>query len=153
VKTIDKIMVAVDFSDYSLPLVRYAADLARDVGAAMLLTNVINQRDVDMMKKVADEYPAFSVSHHLEEYRKDRQVKFEQLIDVADCTGLTVKTSIRIGVPFQELLEEIAQKKPDLLVMATKGRTNLIDALIGSCAQKMFRRSPIPLLSIRNSRD
>lgn len=148
--TINQIMVAIDFSDYSLPLVRYAAELAGDVGATLLLTNVINQRDVDMMKKVADEYPAFPLTQYLEEYRMDRQEHFKQLIDTAGCSGLTVKTSIRIGVPYKELLEEIAQKKPDLLVMATKGRSNLIDTLVGSCAQKMFRRSPIPLLSLRN---
>jgi nucleotide-binding universal stress UspA family protein len=147
-KTIDKIMVAVDFSEYSLPAVQYAAGLAREVGAELLLANVINQRDVDMLKKIANEVPAFSFENHLEETRHDREAHFENLIAAA-CGNLPVKTSIRIGVPYQELLAVIAAKKPDLLVMAVKGRSNLVDTIVGSCARKMFRHCPIPLLSIR----
>ena len=148
-KTINKIMVAVDFSDYSLPAARYAARLAEDVKADLLLVNVINQRDVNILKKIADEAPTFSFDAYLEETRKDREEGFQRLIKDAGCGGTAVKTVIRIGVPYQELLEVIKTKKPDLLIMAIKGRSNLVNTIVGSCAQKMFRRSPIPVLSIR----
>jgi nucleotide-binding universal stress UspA family protein len=149
--TIDKIMVAVDFSDYTLPAVRYATRLARDLKAELLLVNVINQRDVDMTKKVAQQVPAFSFEDYLKERRQDRAEGFEQLIRDAGAEDLPVKTSIRIGIPYQELLAVIKAKQPDLLVMAVKGRGNLVDTIVGSCAQKMFRRSPIPVLSIRGT--
>ena len=149
-KTLNKIMVAVDFSEYSLSAVHYAVHLAEDVGADLLLVNVINQRDLDMMKKVAKEAPKFSFETHLEEMRKDREDGFQQLIKDAGGEGVKVRSVLRIGVPYQELLNVIEDKKPDLLIMATKGRSNLVDTIIGSCAQKMFRRSPIPVLSIRS---
>lgn len=148
-KPISEIMVAVDFSGYSLPAVKYAADLARNLKAELLLVNVINQRDVDMMKRVAEQAPTFSFENYLEETRQDRKDRFDQLIETAGCKDMPVKTSIRIGVPYKELLAVIEAKKPDLLVMAIKGRSNLLDTIVGSCAQKMFRRSPIPVLSIR----
>jgi len=149
-KTLNKIMVAVDFSDYSLSAVHYAAHLAEDAGAALLLVNVINQRDLNMMKKVANEVPAFSFENYLEEMRKDREEGLQQMLKEAVRDRTVAKTIIRIGIPYQELLNVIEDKKPDLLIMATKGRSNLVDTIIGSCAQKMFRRSPIPVLSIRS---
>lgn len=151
-KTVNKIMVAVDFSDFSLPSVQYAAHLARDLGAELLLVNVYNQRDIDMLKRVSAEHPKFSYEKHLEENITDRKQRLGELIERSDCNKLGIKTGTSIckGVPHVELLEEIKSQKADLLVMGTKGRSNLVDTIIGSCAQKMFRRCPIPVLSIRS---
>lgn len=151
-KTVNKIMVAVDFSDHSLAAVQYAASLAADVGAKLLLVNVINQRDVYMMDKVAARFPAFSTEKYLKETRQEREKTFREYIAASDCDQIDVKTRILTGVPCEELLKEIEEQKTDLLVMAATGRSNLVDTIIGSCANKMFRRSPIPVLSIRGQK-
>ena len=151
-KTVNKIMVAVDFSDYSLPSVKYAAQLARDVQAELLLVNVYNQREINMLKVISAEQPSFSFEKHLEENLVDRRERLTALIEQSGCRnyGVKVQTVVCTGVPHVELLNEIDARKADLLVMGTKGRSNLMDTIIGSCAQKMFRRSPIPVLSIRS---
>jgi nucleotide-binding universal stress UspA family protein len=74
-------------------------------------------------------------------------------VDQADAGTMTLDRSVRVGIPYHELLAAIAQDRPDLLVMGTKGRSNLADTILGSCAQKMFRRCPIPLLSMRPSEE
>ena len=144
-----QILVAVDFSDYSLPSINYAAQLARKLGTGLLLVNAINRRDVDTMRSVASAYPGFVVETYLEEIQKDRKELFQKLIEGADCKGLAVETEIRVGIPFEVLLDVIAERQPEMLVMATKGRTNLADTIVGSCAQKIFRRCPIPLMVLR----
>ena len=150
-KTVNKIMVAVDFSDYSMPSVQYAAHLASDVGAELMLVNVYNQREINILKKISIEQPNFSFEKYLEENIVDRQQRLAALIQESDCKKLGIKTGTLVckGVPYLALLKEIESQKPDLLVMGTKGRSNLVDTIIGSCALKMFRRSPIPVLSIR----
>ena len=53
-KDIRNIMVAVDFSPISQHLVGYAWALGQKINAAIDLVNVINQRDVEALSKVAD---------------------------------------------------------------------------------------------------
>jgi len=142
-------MVAIDFSDLLLNAAQYAARLAKDVAAKLLLTNVYNQRNIDMLSKVVLEVPEFPVKKYVDENVKDRKERLEDLAKKINSDNLDVETNVRIGVPYEALLQEIEEKKPDLLVMGTKGRSNLVDTIIGSCGQKLFRRSPIPLLSLR----
>ena len=147
--TINKIMVAIDFSDYAVAAADYAAKLADDTGAALLFTNVYNQRDIEMMNNVATRVPEFSVKKYTIENVKERKVRLHDLAKKLMHGNQLAETHVRIGVPYEALLQEIKEKKPDLLVMGAKGRSNVVDMILGSCAQKMFRHSPIPLLSIR----
>ncbi len=43
-KTINKIMVAIDFSKDSLAAAAYAAKLAKDVGAKLMFTHIYNTK-------------------------------------------------------------------------------------------------------------
>lgn len=149
-KTINKIMVAVDFSEYSLAAAEYAARLAKDTGAALLFTNIYDIKDVDMVNMVATMVPEFSVKKFADEHLQEHKEQLQELAKKLIQDNLMAETHVRAGVPYEALLQEIAEKKPDLLVMGAKGRTNVVDMILGSCAQKMFRHCPIPLLSIRH---
>ena len=142
-------MVAVDFSEHSLKAAQYAAGLAKDLDAKLVLVNVLNQRDIDVMNEVSLRVPEISVKKQADENIAERLSQLEDLSKQIGAGKLDIQTSISIGIPYDVLMQEIEEKKPDLLVMGAKGRSNVVDMLIGSCAQKMFRSSPIPLLSIR----
>ncbi len=148
-KKMNKILVAIDFSDHSILAAKYAVDLAKDVSAALVFSNILNQRDIDMANKAALRTAEFSAKKFIDETLINRRTRLEALVQELDTGDLDIDISISIGVPYKALLNDIELKKPDLLVMGTKGKSSLVDMIIGSCAQKMFRRSPIPLLSIR----
>jgi nucleotide-binding universal stress UspA family protein len=142
-------MAAVDLSKYSSPTARYASQLAKALNAELLFVNVINQRDIDTVQRIMASYETFKLDQFIRERVRARYEEVTELIEQCDAGGPNVQTIIRIGVPYQQLLEVIQEEKPDLLVMATKGRSDLVDVVMGSCARIMHRRSPVPVLSVR----
>jgi len=149
VDIIKTIMVAVDVSDYSLPSLLYARGLAEALDAKLLVVSVINERDIRAVNKAVESYDAGLCQRLIEEKWSDRRTWLDQLVEQAAAHSFTAAKLVRMGIPYSVLLEVIEEEHPDLLVMGTKGRSNLADTIVGSCAQKMFRRCPIPLLSTR----
>jgi len=150
--TIHTIMVAVDLSKYSLPTAQYASKLAHDLAADLLFVNVINQRDIDAVQSIATANSSFPFEQYVNDRMQERRDKIDELIQACRDYPNPTRTIVRIGMPYTELLRVIDEETPDLLVMATKGRTDLVDVVMGSCARSMYRRSPIPLLSLRGDR-
>jgi nucleotide-binding universal stress UspA family protein len=148
-KKVNKILVACDLSNYSIQAVEYAADMAESVDAELVIVNVINQRDLEMVEKVSQHTDKITVSTYIRETRENRSEEIAKVLAASNRDPASYRTVFRTGVPFREILAAIEEEKADLLVMGTKGRTDLEDVLFGTTAQKMFRRCPIPLLSIR----
>lgn len=146
------IMVALDLSRYALPTAQYAGRLARDLDADLLFVSVINQRDIDAVQSVATTYDTFPFEQFVDDRKKERHGRLQEMASSCDLDPARVRTIVKIGIPFQKLLEVIDEEKPDLLIMATKGRSDMVDVVMGSCARSMYRRCPIPLLSIRGDK-
>jgi nucleotide-binding universal stress UspA family protein len=144
-----KIMVAVDFSEYSPKIMEYAGRLAEDLGAELVFVNVINQRDVDMVKHVTMYTDKISVKDYVDGLKEDRTENMQKLLKETSCNRIPNLFLIKKGVPFVELVETAEEEKVDMVVMGTKGRGNIAGILFGSQAEKMFRHCPVPLLSIR----
>jgi len=146
---IKKIMVAVDFSEYSPQVVDYAGRLAEDLAAELIFVNVINKRDVDMVKQVAVYTDQISVKSYVDGLKQDRTQALQKLLEEKNCTRIPNRFLIKTGTPFEELVRTAKDEKVDLVVMGTKGHGNIAGILFGSQAEKMFRHCPVPLLSIR----
>jgi nucleotide-binding universal stress UspA family protein len=131
-------------------VLQFAVDLARELKAQLVVVNVLNQRDVQAIEMVQlREFPGPSVSQFVEAVTAERINLFEKLLAKAGAASVGAKKLIKVGVPFKEILNTVDQEQADLLIMGTKGRGNVADALFGSTAEKVFRRCPIPLVSVR----
>lgn len=150
-KPIDKLLVAIDFSDHSLPSLAYAARLAHALKARLILASILNERDVKTIHTTLAGYDPDLVQQTVEDRLAERKSRLSELAAAAEADTLVMKAIVRVDVPHQGLLHIIAEENPDLLILGTKGRGALADTIVGSCAQKLFRRCPIPLLSLRQA--
>lgn len=143
-----KIMAAVDLSEYSPAIVRYSVWLSMQLNAELVIVNVINQRDLDMVQRAMVVYEAFSYPEYLSGQEQDRELQMQDLMAKVSLGSVNCRYLVQAGIPYRELLAAIESEKPQLMVVGTKGRSNLVDVVVGSTARKMYRHSPIPLVSI-----
>jgi nucleotide-binding universal stress UspA family protein len=129
--------------------VDYAARLAEDLTAELIFVNVINQRDINMVKQVTMYTDQISVKSYVDGLKQDRTEEMQKLVEEKNCTRIPNRFIIKTGTPFEELIRAADQEKAGMVVMGTKGRGNIAGILLGSQAEKMFRHCPVPLLSIR----
>jgi nucleotide-binding universal stress UspA family protein len=146
---IKKIMVAVDFSEFTNKITNHAGRLAEDLGAELIFVNVINQRDIDMVNQITLHTDKISVKDYINGLIDDRNELMQRLLKETGCAQIPHRFLIKKGVPFAELVKTARDENVDMVVMGTKGRSNIAGILFGSQAEKMFRHCPVPLLSIR----
>lgn len=140
-----KILVPVDFSDYSKHALKYAIEFAQQFNAEIILISVIEPMiyPADFsMGQVAIPATDQNLSERVEEELKN--------LDETEIAG-KVKSQrvIKSGKPFYEINETAREEDVDLIIIATHGHTGVEHLLFGSTAEKVVRKAPCPVLSLR----
>ena len=139
-----KILVPHDFSSQADKALAIAADLVGTTGELLVLHTIVP------FLPVTDLPPGGLASYVSPEELIDgarRQLASLVKKFTAKRPGVTIKTRVDIGDPYQRIIA--ATRGMDVVVMATSGRTGLAHLLIGSVAEKIVRHSPIPVLTLR----
>lgn len=137
-----KILVAHDFSDRSAGAVRAAGEWARAFDADLTLLHVVEP-------VVYPEFYAINaLSDDVMTRLQDRAS--EALDDAATETlpDLRVTTRVLIGRAINTIITEARPESFDLVVMGTRGLTGLEQLVLGSVAEGVLRRCPVPLLTV-----
>jgi nucleotide-binding universal stress UspA family protein len=106
-------------------------------------------------KAVNSKYPdSFVLAKHLAEEAGRRELKLKALMGAIEGIDTSqVEIVIGNGIPYVEIIAAINREKIDFLVFGSKGETNLIEFLFGSVAEKLFRHSPVPVMSLRTGNE
>ncbi|MEJ2194975.1 MAG: universal stress protein [Ignavibacteriaceae bacterium] len=142
---INKVLVPIDFSDYSKIALKYAVDFAQKFNAEMFLVYVVEPVIYP---------PDFSMGQiAIPSVNTEWDIKAkEELDNLADSEipdGVKVKTTIKTGKPFLEIIETASEEDVDLIIIATHGHSGMEHILFGSTAEKVVRKAPCPVLTLR----
>jgi universal stress protein A len=141
------ILVPTDFSEYSDKALKQALDIAKDYHSKVYLLHVISEHaiqtveeysiDLEIVKQLEDQL--------LSKAKENMQKEIDQYSKLA--TGeIEIIPIIRNGVPYEEILQEAADKKVDLIVIASIGKTGIKKYFLGSVARNVLKGSKCPVL-------
>ena len=142
---LQNILVPTDFSECSDAALRYGLELARAFNATLHVVHVV--QDPYTQPWAAEAFPA-AIGDLLTDWQKQSETRLLDSIPVAD--RRRVKVSCAIASPYGEILRYAVHDKIDLIVMGTHGRGPLAHMLLGSVAEKVVRRAPCPVLTVRH---
>ena len=149
---IKKILVAVGVVKRSQGLLTYASRIAERLNAELIIVNIINIRDVEAIASVAAMGYEIDSEHYVSGIKEERRQALDDMLAPVSFPTDKLRTIFRVGHPVDELLKIAVQENVDLMVMGIKGRSELEHILVGSVAEKIFRRSPVPVLSYRDAK-
>ncbi len=134
-----KILIPVDFSDYSKKAFETAITLADKFNSEIILFHAI-------------EPPynfASSVDDILSKMTKNAKSQLDEWIqEQLNGRKINVKSIIEKGMTISSILETIRSADIDLVVMGSKGETGFAKILFGSVATDVMLHSPVPVLTI-----
>lgn len=145
----EKILVPIAFSKFSRGILRFAVKLARPLGAGLLIANVVNQRDLEAVERIASYGYKVDGDHYIATIQKERGELLEKLIEELGIGEDDYDYVFLAGDPSEELLQLVVREKVDMVVMGTKAR-DLRHMFAGSVAERMFRKCPVPIVSYRD---
>jgi nucleotide-binding universal stress UspA family protein len=140
---IKNILLPTDFSNISLTAADYAVELALEYKAKLHVLNVLEKtppilaiRSLDLSReKIIESIDADAKSQLENSLKKIKKIKDIEII-----------SAIRKGIDYEEIIKYSKDKKIDIIVIATHGRTGILHTLLGSVAEKVIRYSKIPVL-------
>lgn len=142
---LNKILVPIDFSDYSKNALKYAVNFAKLFNAEILLIYVVEPviypPDFSMGQIAIPTVTTEFDDRAKEELNKLAKNEIPQ--------QLKVSIIIRTGKPFVEIIETASEADVDLIIIATHGHSGVEHILFGSTAEKVVRKAPCPVLTLR----
>jgi nucleotide-binding universal stress UspA family protein len=141
----EKILYPTDFSDASKKALGYIKSL-KDAGAKkVIVLHVIDEREIDHIAHLPE------VSIDIKELEKKREEHAKKEIGAMEKelkeAGFTVKTIIKKGIPFTDILKE--EEDVSVVVIGSHGKSCISEMLLGSVSEKVIRKSSKPVLVVR----
>ena len=140
------VLVPTDFSETSDSALRYGKALAGAFGATLHVVHIV---EAPFGQPWAVEAYGFSLATLQDEWTKDAQSRLAASLSDDEKKTLHAVTTTVLGHPVMEILRYEKDNGIDLIVMGTHGRGPLGHVVLGSVAERVVRKAPCPVLTVR----
>jgi nucleotide-binding universal stress UspA family protein len=140
-----KVLVPTDFSESARHAFSYGVSFAREYKAELVLLHVVENLTVGYASDLVP-VPMAEVFQEISGYAKAELAK---LADEAKQKGVAVSELVAQGKPSAEIIRHAAENDVDMIVLGTHGKGMLDQALFGSTTERVVRRAPCPVLTVR----
>ncbi|MFB6341865.1 universal stress protein [Saccharicrinis sp. FJH62] len=151
----NRVLVPVDFSEYSYNACVFAISLAKTIGAEIDLMHTYFSPLINTLPYTE----TFSYDLNVDKTLKQIEDKAKKDMDhlhaklkkqMKDGSLPTLKTKVILneGVPEEEILSYAKKYRPQIIVMGTRGKNRKNDDLIGSVTAEVIERAKVPVLAI-----
>jgi nucleotide-binding universal stress UspA family protein len=138
-----RILVPTDFGESSDAALAYASDLAKAVGAEVI---VLHSYEIPTIG-----FPDGAIVATAElasRVREGAQAGLDAAVRRNENEGVPVRAVVKEGDASRTIVEAADELGAELIVMGTHGRRGLPRALLGSVAERVVRTATCPVLTV-----
>jgi nucleotide-binding universal stress UspA family protein len=136
---IRRILLATDLTTVSSGATDQAFELARDLGAELLIVSVI---DVANTARSGQPVP------RMDQRRAAREHAAQALVVRGRREGVSVSFLVWEGEPGPAIVDAAASEQTDLIVVGSRGRNRMERMVLGSVSDHVTRNAPCPVLVV-----
>lgn len=140
-----KIIVPVDFSEYSEYALETASILAKKNNAEILVLHMLEMSEAILTRAGTD------MQMETMFFLKLAEKKFEEFLKKDYLKGLKITPIIKHFKVFSEVNDVAEEYGADLIIMGSHGASGLKEFFIGSNTEKVVRHSNIPVMVIKHN--
>jgi nucleotide-binding universal stress UspA family protein len=130
---LNRILYCTDFSDNSEPALHYAVSATEEYDAELTLLHILEETSSAAQK---DQAIARAT------------LQLDKLIPSEERGRLKIKTVVRMGKPYQEIIQFAEAEQIDMVAMGVSGRGALDRAVFGSTTYRVIQLGPCPVLAV-----
>ncbi|HEY6148391.1 MAG TPA: universal stress protein [Thermoanaerobaculia bacterium] len=144
-KPFQRILMATDFSEASIPAWNRALSLATENAAALFVVHAYEPPNAVQASMVAPGvYEEWS-----QNLRAGAEQKLDLLVAEARKLGLQAHRSVAAGHVDEAIIKTAQELDADLIVMGTHGRKGASRMFLGSVAARVMATAPCAVLTVR----
>ncbi|MFB6102665.1 MAG: universal stress protein [Haloplanus sp.] len=134
----DRILIPTDGSEQATNAVKTGLSLAAELGATVHVLYVVEEFE-SRIEPITGEQEALS-----EQYHEHGEEVVSEVAAAAESAGVDCVTAVADGVVHREIERYVDENDIDLIVMGSRGLTNVEKVILGSTANKIIRTLDVP---------